>query len=98
VVQFGTVDENWPRIGLEAMSAGVPLIVPDRGGWREMVHNGFSGYLCADADQVVSEVTHLALIESWRMDMIHQARVQVEQFADPERIWGKWEQLFEELG
>ena len=30
-----TAVENWPRVGLEAMAAGVPLVVDANGGWRK---------------------------------------------------------------
>ena len=38
--------ENWPRVGLEAMAAGVPLVVDAKGGWLEMLRHGRTGYLC----------------------------------------------------
>ncbi len=31
----GAAVENWPRVGLEAMAAGVPLVVDNRGGWTK---------------------------------------------------------------
>lgn len=41
----GGAGENWPRSGLEAMACGVPLVVENRWGWREMVRHGETGYL-----------------------------------------------------
>ena len=34
---IGCCDENWSRVGLEAMATGVPLVVEAKGGWQEMV-------------------------------------------------------------
>ncbi|MBC7338225.1 MAG: glycosyltransferase family 4 protein, partial [Clostridia bacterium] len=30
----GGARENWPRVGLEAMAAGVPIVTQNQGGWR----------------------------------------------------------------
>ena len=43
--------ENWPRVGLEAMAAGVPLVVDAKGGWLEMLRHGRTGYLCRDGQR-----------------------------------------------
>ena len=42
----GGAVENWPRVGLEAMAAGVPLVVENKGGWAEMIRHGQTGFLC----------------------------------------------------
>ena len=39
----GGARENWPRIGLEAMAAGVPLVAQNQWGWREMIVDGADG-------------------------------------------------------
>ncbi len=51
LVQAGAAAENWPRVGLEAMAAGVPLVVDAKGGWKEMVRHGQTGYLCRNENE-----------------------------------------------
>ena len=58
--------ENWPRVGLEAMAAGVPLVVDAKGGWLEMIRHGQTGYLCRDDDELAYYAARLAYDESHR--------------------------------
>ena len=51
----GGAGENWPRSGLEAMATGVPVVVQNQWGWREMVVHGETGYLC-DTDEQIAYV------------------------------------------
>ncbi len=87
--------ENWPRIGLEAMSAGVPIVAEDKGGWREML--GGSGELVDGCHRQAFEVARLAYDEQHRMGVIIEGRKRVEELADPEGIWAAWAQVFKEL-
>jgi glycosyltransferase involved in cell wall biosynthesis len=97
LVQFGDVLENWPRVGLEAMAAGVPIITQNRGGWQEMIRHGTTGYLCDNAKAAVIYASELARNESRRLAMAEAARERVEELADPEVIWAAWEKLFGSL-
>lgn len=74
----GGARENWPRAGLEAMSAGVPLVVENRWGWPEMVRDGETGYLCDTTDDFVENASRLARDEVLRLRIARQARYAVE--------------------
>jgi hypothetical protein len=87
--------ENWPRVGLEAMAAGVPIVAEAKGGWLEML-NG-SGVLVDSVHRQAYEVARLAYDEQHRMGVIIEGRKRVEELADPEGIWAAWEQVFGEL-
>jgi glycosyltransferase involved in cell wall biosynthesis len=82
--------ENWPRIGLEAASAGVPLLVDDVGGWREM---GL-GVLCDSPGAFRDSLVFLAGNEESRMALILRDRVQVEVLADWFAIASEWGSVF----
>jgi glycosyltransferase involved in cell wall biosynthesis len=90
------VNENWPRIGLEAMSAGVPLVVDSRGGWIEMLGDGYDS-LCEKLGDYVPALVDLAQDEERRMDAIRYGRARVERITDPEPIAEKWLELFSKL-
>ncbi|OHB67849.1 MAG: hypothetical protein A2V70_19900 [Planctomycetes bacterium RBG_13_63_9] len=95
----GQAVENWPRVGLEAMAAGVPVVADRRGGWREMIRHGHSGYLCESDDQFACCTARLAHDEEHRLQIARQARASLEtELADPEAIWSGWRALLQSLG
>jgi len=94
----GSAVENWPRVGLEAMAAGVTVVADARGGWQEMIRHGRTGYLAETDAQFAQYTARLARDEPRRLQMAHEARRALEQeLANPEAIWAGWRQLFEEL-
>ena len=91
----GQAVENWPRVALEAMAAGVPVVAENRGGWREMIQHGRTGYLCDTDDQFAYYTARLAYDEAHRMQIIRQARAALEtELSDAETIWAGWRRLF----
>jgi hypothetical protein len=89
--------ENWPRIGLEAMSAGVPIIADNVGGWREMIVHGETGLLCDSSAEAVAALVELAREEAFRMKLVTQARESLATLADPKIIGRAWQKIFCEL-
>ncbi len=70
----GGAGENWPRSGLEAMSSGVPVVVQNQWGWKEMVRHGQTGFLCESDDELAYHAARLAYDEPYRMEIARQAR------------------------
>ncbi len=94
----GGARENWPRAGLEAFAAGVPVVAQNRWGWREMIVHGETGFL-GDGDE---ELAHFAAIlaydEPLRMRIVHAARQRlVNELANPDVLWERWRALFASL-
>jgi glycosyltransferase involved in cell wall biosynthesis len=90
----GPATENWPRVGLEAMAAGVPVVADNRGGWREMIRHGETGYLCDSEEQFAYHTARLAYDEAHRLEIVRRARQALEtQLAHPQTIWTQWRQL-----
>lgn len=95
----GGAGENWPRSGLEAMACGVPVVVPNQWGWREMIRHGETGYLANTDDELAFHTDRLARDEDHRLQIACQARQALEQdLANPDEIWAGWRRLFAELG
>ncbi len=93
----GGARENWPRVGLEAMAAGVPLVVQNAWGWREMIEHGKTGFLCDNDQDFAFYLALLARNEELRQEIIGNARAAVERLADPCRIGRQWRELLEGL-
>jgi len=94
----GQAAENWPRVGLEAMAAGVPIVAESRGGWREMIRHGQTGYLCESDDQFAYYTARLAYDEPHRLQIARQARTVLEaELAHPQAIWEAWRSLLQGL-
>ena len=97
----GGAGENWPRSGLEAMAAGVPIVAQNQWGWPEMIEHGVTGYL-ADLEDEANQLSYyparLAYDESHRIDIVEQARWKLEhELANPELIWPAWERMLKGL-
>lgn len=89
--------ENWPRVGLEAMAAGVPLVCQDAWGWREMIEHGVNGYLCEDDAALSYWPAYLANNERERIDLAVRARTSVEELCEPSKLIEAWDRLFSQV-
>lgn len=99
VAMNNSAKENWPRIGLESMAAGVPLVVDGRWGWTEMVRDGETGFLCKRPDEFRAALQALEADENLRLRIAQQARESLERdLANPAVIWAGWQAMFRTLG
>jgi hypothetical protein len=89
----GCCAENWPRVGLEAFAAGVPVIAEELGGWCEMLTDGLVG----TADRMAYEVGRLAYDRQWRMTRITGDNFRLKEIADPVEAWERWDNLLKGL-
>lgn len=87
----GGCKENWPRTGLEAMAAGVPIVTQNEWGWREMVQHGKTGFLCDNDADLAYYTALLAHDEALRLEMAQTAHdVLVTDLANRNVIGQKW--------
>ena len=96
----GGAGENWPRIGLEAMACGVPIVAQGQWGWREMIKHGENGLLAQlknEFDELAYFCAELAYNEDRRQELIHSAYEWVKDTCDPSKIWPEWEHMIKEL-
>ena len=94
----GGARENWPRAGLEAMAAGVPIVAQNEWGWREMVAHGETGFLGSCDEELAHYAATLAYDEELRLRVAHAARERlVNEFANPEVLLSAWAKLFESI-
>ena len=91
----GGAQENWPRVGLEAMAAGVPVVAQNQWGWPEMIAHGETGCLASNDEELAYYTAHLAYHEDRRLEMAEAARAHVEELTDPAVIAAGWQELFE---
>jgi Glycosyl transferases group 1 len=95
----GGARENWPRAGLEAMAAGVPIVAQNDWGWREMIEHGVTGFLGSDDCELAHYTAMLAHDEDLRQRIIRAAHDRlVDELANPKVIWESWKRLFRSVG
>jgi glycosyltransferase involved in cell wall biosynthesis len=66
--------ETWGRAVTEAMAAGLPCVVENKGAMAEQIDNGVNGFLCKSRDEFISSIVMLARNEKLRIAMGTQAR------------------------
>lgn len=97
IVQPTQTTENWPRIGFEAMYAGVPLIVDNRGGWQYMIEHGKTGYLCNHERDFMYYASHLAYNPDVRKEIALNAYQKAQELSSFEVSKASWESVFEKV-
>ncbi len=80
---------------IEALGAGLPVVVTDVGGNKEIINNGNEGYLVPTTNQTVLEERILALAENdkLRTEKAENAKGTAEKFSSKFMI-SKYEQLY----
>jgi glycosyltransferase involved in cell wall biosynthesis len=91
----GCCAENWPRVGLEAMAAGVPIVAERKGGWIEMLDG--AGVLIDTIDEQAYNLSRLAYDEQHRMGVICAGYDRLRTIANPKEIIEQWTALFTSL-
>ena len=97
VLQPMDTTENWPRVGLEAMSSGSVLIVDNRGGWRRQVEHGRTGWLCDHERDFIFYASKMAYEPNLRAEMAARARDRVALLAGQEIAQEAWSQVFRSI-
>lgn len=94
IIQMTETYENLPRVGFEAMASGCLLIVDDRGGWREEVMHGQTGFLCRDQREFVYYASRAAFEKEERRQMVQNARQWVVEHWGMEQAKQQWSDFF----
>jgi len=89
--------ENLPRVGLEAMSSGSLLIVDRRDGWKVLVDDGHSGWLCGDRNEFVYKASRAAFEKDESNNMRMNARNIIDKKYTKEISSQSWEKIFNSL-
>lgn len=89
----GGAHENWPRVGLECLSAGVPLVVQNDWGWKEMLVHGESGLLCSSDEDFAYYIAKLAREEDFRMRIAEGGRKRLAEICNPSTIGAQWKEI-----
>ena len=97
ILQPSDTTENWPRIGFEAMSSGSVLIVDNRGGWRQMINPGSTGWLCDTPRDFIRYASLMAHEPALRRDMAHAARQRGRLLGGRQAASESWKAVFAEI-
>ncbi len=79
------------------MASGSLLVVDDRGGWRELIQHGQTGFLCGDQREFVYYSSRAAFEREERKLMASNARQWLESNWGLEQAKKEWTAFFEFL-
>ncbi len=93
-----SVHEGIPMSVLEAMSHGLPVVVPKVGGFPEIIEDGVSGFLVPgrDSDGFADKIIALLQVDT-RRSAAEAARLRVVEHFSREAMARAYCQLYEEL-
>ena len=97
ILQPSDTTENWPRIGFEAMASGSVLIVDNRGGWRQMIEHGKTGWLCDHERDFIYYASMMAYEPHLREDMAAAAKERGQMLGGLQESIASWEEVFERI-
>lgn len=89
-------NEGMPNVVMEAMAAGVPVVVTDAGGTRDLVVDGQTGFVCPidDVDALVEKSRQLLLDGELRQKFGQKAVEHVRQSFSMEKAVSQLEAMF----
>lgn len=88
--------ENLPRIGFEAMSSGSVLVVDNRGGWRVLVEDGKTGWLCEDQREFIYKASRSAFEIEETQQLRYNAKTKLENEWGKNNSMQSWERIFKQ--
>jgi glycosyltransferase involved in cell wall biosynthesis len=88
--------ENLPRVGFEAMSSGSVLVVDNKGGWKVLVEDGKTGWLCNDQREFVYKCSRSAFEINETNELRYNARTKLINDWGKEHSAKSWELVFKE--
>lgn len=99
VACLASIHEGVPMTIIEAMAAGLPLVVTDCGAVRDLVEDGEQGFVVAvgDVDGMADCLRRLANDESLRAQMGKSGRTRAENHFSIERTARGYEELLTEI-
>jgi glycosyltransferase involved in cell wall biosynthesis len=95
VLQPTDTTENWPRVGFEAMASGSVLIVDNRGGWRQMIEHGKTGWLCNHERDFIYYASKMAYEPNLRAEMAAAARERGHALGGLDASLESWKEVLE---
>lgn len=79
VFMFTGGNETFGQVVQEAMASGLPAVVIDQGGVRDLVENGVTGYICPPSSEAFAQTARLLLEDdAHRREMAAAARAAME--------------------
>jgi len=97
IVQSTDTKENWPRIGFEAMHSGCPLVVDNRGGWKELIEHKMSGFLCDNERDFIYWGSRLAYEPELRWSIASEAKQRAYELSNKSLSMDSWKKAIEIL-
>ena len=89
--------ENYPRVAFEAMSSGSVLVVDNRGGWKDIIDNGKTGFLCNNTKEFIEVIKNLIDNPKLLKSIAKNARTKLDTDFSYNESVSSWTKFFELL-
>lgn len=94
VHKTGGSRENWPRVVIESLAAGVVPIVENDYAMSEMIEDGVHGYLCNSSDEMSYRASCMAFDSETRLKIAKEGRNHlVGSLASESNCWSFWNKI-----
>lgn len=85
--------ENLPRVGFECMASGTLMVVDDRGGWRLLVEDSHTGFLCKEKEEFVKVMDYISKYPEIKKEMVEKAFIKFQTEYSMEKSIDDWKDI-----
>jgi len=92
---FPSVHEGFPKVAIEAMASGLPVIACDKYGPEAVIHNK-TGFIISSEEEMLRKLKLLIVDQKLRLEFSYNAVKRAREF-DWNIIVKEWEKVFKEI-
>lgn len=85
--------ENLPRVGFECMATGTLMVVDDRGGWRLLVVDKETGFLCKSKEEFIEVMNYIAKNPDVKKEMVEKSFIKLQTEYSTDRSKFDWSNI-----
>lgn len=85
--------ENLPRVGFECMASGTLLVVDNRGGWKLLVDDNITGFLCSSMEEFIEKMNFISKNQKIKINMADKAFIKLQNEYSMDKSMNDWKNI-----